>query len=161
MKKMSEIKDIMRSMAKYIEAINNPNLQPISHTPTSFDPKSPINQKKIEQIQNCRLIKDVVVDWLDEIQKIGGKYFVDLSKVHDDANTVTKELENEIVKWKNEEAEWVKREAQMRKVQKYGVMKFLSEKPVPGLGDNILYICQQNVEWRNFFVRQAYEESAK
>lgn len=57
---------------------------------------------------------DVVMDWLEEIQKAGGKYFVDLSKVHDDANMITKELENEIVKWKKEEVNWVKRASQMR-----------------------------------------------
>lgn len=125
-KDKSKMKEIMSSMTKYIEAINNPNLQPISQTPTSFDPNSPFKQKTIDQIQICRLMIDVIVDWLGKIHKAGGKYYVDLSKIHDDANTVTKELENEIVKWKNEEVEGLKRATQMREVHKNGVMKFVS-----------------------------------
>lgn len=53
---------------------------------------------------------------------------------------VMKELETEIMNWKKEEAKWAAKAAQMREVQIYGVMKFLTKKPITGLDDSILYV---------------------
>lgn len=43
-----EMKEILRRMVEYIEAINNPNLQPLLEILVSLDPKSPSNQKNLE-----------------------------------------------------------------------------------------------------------------
>lgn len=155
------MKEMLHRMAEYIEAINSLNPQPLSQLPTSFDPNSPVNQKTLEQIHKCRLITETVMEWLEQMRKSGAEYFVNLSKVHNGAIQVMKELETEISNWKNEEVEWATRASQMREVQTYGVMKFLVEKPVPGLDDSILYVCQKNIEWRNSLIKQAYEEFTK
>lgn len=49
----------------------------------------------------------------------------------------------------------------MNDVQKYGVMKFLAEKPVENLDDNVLYMSKKNMEWRNSIIEQGHEESTK
>lgn len=148
-------------MAEYIEAINSLNPQPLSQLPTSFDPKSLVNQKTLEQIQKCRLITKTIMEWSEQMRKSGAEYFGNLSKVHNGAIQVMRELETEISNWKNEEVEWATKTTQMREVQTYGVMKFLVEKPMPRLDDSILYVCQKNIEWRNSLIKQAYEEFRK
>lgn len=42
------MKEMLHKMAEYIEAINSLNPQPLSQLPTSFDPKSLVNQKTLE-----------------------------------------------------------------------------------------------------------------
>lgn len=49
----------------------------------------------------------------------------------------------------------------MNDVQKYGVMKFLIEKLVENLYDNVLYVSKKNVEWRNSIIKQGHEECTK
>lgn len=49
----------------------------------------------------------------------------------------------------------------MNDVQKFGVMKFLAEKPVDNLDDNVLYVSRKSVEWRNSIIKQGHEESIK
>lgn len=61
--------------------------------------------------------------------------------------------EQKISNWKNEEAKWASKAAQMREVQSYGVMKFLAEKLVASLDDSVLYVCQRNIEWRNSLIK--------
>lgn len=46
----------------------------------------------------------------------------------------------EMVAWKKERIKWVEVLAQMNDIQKYEVMKFLVEKPVESLDDNVLYV---------------------
>lgn len=71
------------------------------------------------------------------------------------------ELETKIINWKKEEAKWATVAVQMQEVQVYGVTKFLNEKLVLDLDDNILYVCKKNIEWKNSVVQQAYGELAK
>lgn len=49
----------------------------------------------------------------------------------------------------------------MNDVQKYGVMRFLAEKLVENLDDNVLYVSKKNVEWRNSIIKQGHQESTK
>lgn len=132
-------------MAEYIDAIHNPNPQPISQPPTSFDPKSPANQKLLGQIQKSKMVTEVFLEWLDGITQSGTEYFKNLSKVYENI-TVMRELETEITNWKKEETKWIVVVAQMNDVQTYGIMKFLSEKPVQDLDDNVLYVCKKSIE---------------
>lgn len=107
------MKEMLRRMAEYIEVVNSLNPQPLSQLPTSFDPKSPVNQKTWEQIHKCRLIIETVMEWLEQMWKSGAAYFGNLSKVHNEAIQVMKELATEIGNWKNEEVEWATRTTQM------------------------------------------------
>lgn len=97
-------------MEEYIEEINDPNLQPLSWIPMSFDPKSPANLKTLEQIQKYRLIMETAMEWLERILKSSAKYFVNLRRVYDGVIQVMKELEVEIINWKNEKAKWASKE---------------------------------------------------
>lgn len=40
-------------------------------------------------------------------------------------------------------------------------MNFLAEKTVHGLDDIVLFICKENIEWRNSVIEQGHEESIK
>lgn len=40
-------------------------------------------------------------------------------------------------------------------------MRFLAEKTVPRLDDNVLYVCRNDIEWQNSIVKQGYEEFTK
>lgn len=51
------------------------------------------------------------MEWLEQMRKYGAQYFVNLSKVHNGAIQVMRELETEISNWKNEEVEWATRAA--------------------------------------------------
>lgn len=101
------------------------------------------------------------MEWLEGIRKLDAEYFINLSRVYNGVLMVMKELEAEIMNWKNEEAKWTTKVVQMREVQIYGVMKFLSKKLVAGLDDGIMYVCQRNIERSNSLIKQAYEEYAK
>lgn len=46
---------------------------------------------------------------------------------------------------------------QMNDVKKFGVMKFLAEKPVDDLDDNVFYVSKKNIEWRNSIIKQGHE----
>lgn len=74
---------------------------------------------------------------------------------------MSKELELETVTWEKERIKWVVVLAQMNDVQKYGVMKFLAEKPTENLDDNVLYVSKRNMEWCNSIIGQGHEESTK
>lgn len=88
-------------------------------------------------------------------------YIVILVKVYEDILTVRKELELEVVAWEKERTKRVAAMAQMNDVQRFGVIKFLTEKPMENLDDNVLYVSRKNVEWRNSIIKQGHEESAK
>lgn len=98
---------------------------------------------------------------LDLIIQQGSDYISNLVKVYKDAKTMSKELELEIAAWEKERIKWVAVLAQMNNVQKYGVMKFLAEKLVENLDDNVLYVPKKNMEWRNSIIKQGHEESTK
>lgn len=66
---------------------------------------------------------------------------------------MSKELELENVSWEMERTKWVVVLAQMNDVQKFGVMKFLTEKLVENLDDNVLYVSRKNIECRNSIIR--------
>ncbi|XP_059068331.1 uncharacterized protein LOC131858879 [Cryptomeria japonica] len=40
-------------------------------------------------------------------------------------------------------------------------MKFLAEKPMESLDDNVLYVSRKNVEWQNSIIKQSHEESRR
>lgn len=46
-------------------------------------------------------------------------------------------------------------------MQKFGIMKFITEKPVENLDDNMLYVSRKNFEWRNSIIKHGHEESVK
>lgn len=107
------------------------------------------------------MITEVFLEQLEGIIQAGSSYIKDPSKAYDDVKVVIKYLETEIVLWRKEEAKWLAVIAQMGEVKKYGVIKFLAKKAMPRLDDNVLYVCQKNIEWRNSIVKQTYEEFAK
>lgn len=74
---------------------------------------------------------------------------------------MSKELELETVTREKERTKWVAVLVQMNNVQKYGVMRFLAEKMVENLDDNVLYVSKKNVQWRNSIIKQGQEESTK
>lgn len=52
-KDKQELKETLRHMEEYIEEIHSLDPQPLSQIPSSFNPKSPANQRVLEQIQEC------------------------------------------------------------------------------------------------------------
>lgn len=156
-----EMKQMVTQMAKYINAIHNPNPQPLSQIPVSFDSKCLANQKMLDQVQRNRVVMEMFNKWMDLIIQQGSEYINNLVKVYKDAEILSKELEPEIVAWEKERVKWVAVLAQMNDVQKYGLVKFLAEKPVENLDDNVLYVLKKNVEWCNSIIGQGHEESTK
>lgn len=73
---------------------------------------------------------EIFLEWLDGITQYGTEYFKNLSKVYENAIAVMKELEIEIANWKKKENKWTNVVAQMVDVQKYGIIRFMSEKSV-------------------------------
>lgn len=50
----NELKESLKQMTEYIDAIHGPDLQPLSAQPTLFDPKSPSNQKFLIEVQRIK-----------------------------------------------------------------------------------------------------------
>lgn len=115
----------------------------------SFDPKSLMNQKLLDQVQRRCMVVEIFNQWLDYTVQQGSNYIASLVKVYEDVVTVSKELELEVLAWEKERSKWVMVLAQMNDVQKFGMMKFLAKKPMENLDDNVLYVSRKNVEWRN------------
>lgn len=107
------------------------------------------------------MVAEMFNKWLDLIIQQGSNYIVSLVKVYKDAVTVSKELELEAVSWEKERTKWVAVLVQMNDVQKFGVTKFLAEKPMESLDDNVLYVSKKNVEWQNSTIKQGHEESTR
>lgn len=78
--------------------------------------------------------------WLELIMQHGSDYIINLVKVYKDVETMSKELELEMMAWEKERIKWVAVLAQMNDIQKYGVMKFLAEKLVENLDGNVLCV---------------------
>lgn len=49
----------------------------------------------------------------------------------------------------------------MNDIHKNGAMKFLVEKSVKNMDDNVLYVSKKNVECHKSIVKQGHEESTK
>lgn len=64
-----ELKQVVTQMAEYINAIHNPNPQPFSQVPRSFDPKSLANQKMLDQVQRNIIVMEMFNKWLDLIMQ--------------------------------------------------------------------------------------------
>lgn len=48
----------------------------------------------------------------------------------------------------------------MRDIQCYGLMNFLAERQVPGLNEDIMFICKESIEWHNQIIEQGHSDSA-
>lgn len=81
--------------------------------------------------------------------------------MYEDVVTISKELELEVVSWEKERTKWVVVLVQMNDVHKFCVMKFVAEKPMESLDDNVLYVSRKNVEWQNSIIKQGHEESTR
>lgn len=92
-KDKNEMKQIIMKMAQYINAIQDPNPQPLSQVPLSFDPRSPMNQRLLDQVQRSQMVADVFSEWLESISQQGTSYIFDLVKVFENAESVGKKLE--------------------------------------------------------------------
>lgn len=90
----------------------------MSQVGVSFDPKSPTNQKMLDQVQRNRMVTEMFNKCLGLIIQQGSDYIVSLVKVYEDAVTMTKELELEVVAWEKERTKWVAVLAQMNDIQK-------------------------------------------
>lgn len=135
-KDKKELKQIINQMVEYINPMHHPSPQTLSQVAVSFDPNSLANQKMLHQVQRNRIVAEMFNKWLDLIIQQGSDYIVSMVKVYEDVVTVRKELELEVVAWEKERTKWVVVLVQMNDVQKFGVMKFLVEKPVESLDDN-------------------------
>lgn len=141
-KDKNEMKQIIMKMAHYINAIQDPNPQPLSSVPLSFDSKSQMNHKFLDRVQRSRMVVDIFSAWLESISHEGTSYISNMIKVFVSAKSVGKELETKIITQEKEKIKWVFVLKQMRDTQRYGVMNFLVEKRVHGLDDNVLFVCK-------------------
>lgn len=66
-KDKQELKQVVTQMIEYINIIHHLSPQPLTHTILSFDPKSPVNQKLLDQNQRGHMIAEVFDEWLDSI----------------------------------------------------------------------------------------------
>lgn len=62
-----ELKQVVKQMAEYINAIHHPSPQPLSQVSQSFDPKSPMNQNLLDKVQRNRMMVVTFDEWLESI----------------------------------------------------------------------------------------------
>lgn len=89
----------------------------------------------------------------------GTNYISDLVQIFKDANDATKELDTDLIAWQKEKTKWAVISSQMRDIQHYGIMNFLVERQVPGLDEDIMFICKESIEWHNQIIEQGHNES--
>lgn len=77
-----DLKQAVTLMAEYINAIHDLNPQPLSQIPVSFDPKSLVNQKMLDQVQRNRVVIETFNKWLDLIIQQWSDYIINLVKVY-------------------------------------------------------------------------------
>lgn len=93
------------------------------------------------------MLAETFEEWLESIIQQGTEYIANLVRVYEDFVTITQELETEVSVWEKERKKWATVLIQMKNVQKYGVMNFLTEKAVNDLDDKVLYVAKENIEW--------------
>lgn len=135
-------------MAQYIHALHNSPL-PLSQHSGPFSPKSPSNQKFLDEVQRNRMIAEVFSEWLTTIMCQATNYITDLVQIFKDTNEVTKTLDTNLVSWQKEKSKWTVISKKMRDIQHYGLMNFLAEIQVSGLNEDVMFICKESIEWFN------------
>lgn len=131
-------------MAQYIHALHNSPL-PLSQSSIPFSSKSPVNQKFLDEVQWNKMITEIFSEWLTSIVHQGTNYILDLVEIFKDANDVTKELDADLISWQNEKTKWAVISRKMRDIQRYELMIFLAKRQVPGLDEDIMFICKESI----------------
>lgn len=158
-KDRAELKQNLMQMAQYIHALQN-SLLPLSQSSIPFSSKSPGNQKFFDEVQRNKIIAEIFSEWLTSIVDQGTNYISDLVQIFKDANEVTKELDVELISWHKEKTKWAVISKQMCDIQRYGLMNFLAERQVPGLNEDIMFICKESIEWHNQIIEQGHSKYA-
>lgn len=67
----------------------------------------------------------------------------------DETSLLITDIQSQVKTWESEETKWTSASLQIYEIQKYGVAKFLTEKPLKTVVESLLFTGKHNIDWRN------------
>lgn len=125
-KDKQNMKQTMKSMAQYINAILHPEPKPLHEMSATIDVRSPINQHSLDNlVHRSKEVAKTFKEWIQFVQDEPIKQINLLNEAKNETTNVTKKIESNINSHEKEKANQVKEVSQMDEVQEYGLQKFL------------------------------------
>ena len=153
-----EMKEAMKQMAQYINAILHPDPKPINQMSAIMDVNSDINQQFLDSLQRCKTVAKIAEEWTQDISKLAIKKINLLDGASKEISAITKKVESNTEGHEKERSDWARIVLWLEDVQEIGLQKFLSECPVASLDEKTLYVIQDCIEWRNEAIAQGIVE---
>ena len=152
------MKEAMKKMVQYINAILHRDPNPINQMSAIVDVNSTVNQQFLDNLQRCKIVAKIAEEWIQDVSEVAVKQINLLDGASKEISTITKKVESNIEEHKKERSDWARIVLWLEDVQEIGLQKFLSEFPMAGLDEKMLYVIQDCIEWRNEAIAQGIVE---
>lgn len=100
-------------------------------------------------MQKGKLLSNVVHEWVGSIVKEGGKFIQDFTTTYAKREVLLGKVQTLILVWEANQSYCQASVFQVHEVEKYSVLKFLSENPMKTVDLCILFILKNNMSWKD------------
>ena len=153
-----EMKETIKSMAQYINAVLHPEAKPISEMSVIVDVSSVANQQSLENLHKCKAVAKIAGEWVLDVLHNTVKHIGHLDQASKEILNISKKVETSNDGYEKERNNWSKIVIWLEDVQELGLQKFLAECPVAGLDEKSLYVIKDCIEWRNEVLTEGISE---
>lgn len=102
------MKEAMKSMAQYINAILHPKPEPLNEMSAMVDVSSSTNQQFLDNLQKCKVVAKTSEEWLQYILKKNEEQIRLLDKASKETIVTVKKVESNNEGFQKERSNWVK-----------------------------------------------------
>ena len=88
------MKEAMKQMAQYINAILHPDPKPINQMSAIVDVNSAINQQFLDNLQRCKTVAKIAEEWIQDILEVVVKKINLLDGASKEISAITKKVES-------------------------------------------------------------------
>lgn len=155
----AKLKQGLWKMVKYIHQLQNPIPQPLAMVPLSLDVKSLDNQKFLDQVHKERSLSKTFYNWMGEVGEMVNHFTQAYESSTNRSSKLVSTLETKVKLWEGKRDHLEIAIANMEEAFSYGMEKFLSEKIIPDVDSNTLFVEKVNEEWWCTLIDQGIEES--
>ena len=142
-----DMKEAMRNMAQYINAILHLEPKPLNEMSSSMDVMSIANQQFLDNLHKCKAIAKTTEEWLQYVLSETVKQVNLLDKASKETAAIIKKVELSYEGYEKERNNLKKVVLWIEDIQGFGLQNFWVECPVAGLDDKTLYIIKDCIEW--------------
>lgn len=152
-----ELKELVITMATYVDSLMNLGALPLVQTSQSFDPNSSDGQQLVKQMQRGKLLSNAIQEWVASIVKEGSKFILDFTTMYAEGEVLLGEIQTLVPIWEADENRCQAIEFQVHEVEKYEVLKFMNENPMKTVDSCMIFILKRNMGWKESIYKGAIE----